>query len=78
MWESENVIEFHVDGGEYFHMLIKFKSSRLRGSVKEKFMQDYNVSINCKTKSCRYVSAYRYVMKEERHFGSVTYVGIAL
>lgn len=39
-------------------MSIKFKSSRLWGLVKKKFMQDYNVLLNFKTKSCEYVAAY--------------------
>ena len=57
--------EFHADGAEHFHMSIKFKSSRLWGPVKKKFMQDYNVSLNFKTKSYGHVAAYRYVIKEK-------------
>ena len=63
---SSNVVEwayckeFHADGGEHFHMSMKFKSSRLWGPVKKNFMQDY-VSPNFKTKSYGYVAASRYV-----------------
>ena len=49
--------ELHEDGGEHFYMLIKFKSSWLWGPVKEKFMQDYNVSLNFKTKSYGYIGS---------------------
>ena len=61
---SSNVVEwvcckeFHADGREHFCMSIKFKSSRLWGLVKKTFMQDYNVLLNFKTKSCEYVAAY--------------------
>ena len=60
---SSNVVEWayckelHEDGGEHFYMLIKFKSSWLWGPVKKKFMQDYNVSLNFKTKSYVYIGS---------------------
>ena len=57
--------EFHADGGEHFHMSIKFKSSPLWGSIKERFMQDYNVSLNFKTKLYGYVATYQHVIKEK-------------
>ena len=41
-------------------MSMKFKSSRLWGTVKKNFMKDY-VSPNFKTKPYGYVAAYRYV-----------------
>lgn len=68
---SANVVEWaccmesHADGGDHFHMSIKFKSSRLWGPVKKKFLRLYNVSLNFQTKSFGYVAAYRYVIKEK-------------
>ena len=37
--------EFHEDGGEHFHLSIKFGSSRLWGTVKKRFLHNY-VSLN--------------------------------
>ena len=60
---SYNVVQraccrgFHADGGERFHMSIELKSSRLWGPVKEKVYAGYNVSLNFKTESYRYVAA---------------------
>ena len=42
---------FHQGRGEYFHMSIKFSSSRLWDPVKKKFLRDYDASLNFQTKS---------------------------
>ena len=57
--------ESHSESGFYYHICVKFSNNKGWYGVKRHLLANYNISVHFSDSHQNYMSAYRYVTKED-------------